>query len=208
MHECIGTICRVQPLLLGVNAAERWDGLRRFAGSGGSNAWLWWALIPIALVAVVGVGVWIVHRSRQERRRWAEFRTRAKQVGLRDPEFRLLRFMVRRSELRGPATVYTIESTFGRVVTRLMRSKKVSAMSEKARSDLDSILESIGEKLGFELPLVAEEPEVLTRSEQIAVGSSLLITVPGVAAPFAATLTENEPERLLVETETPVDVRP
>ena len=190
-----------------MTALDRWYALQNVWSPGGGSAWLWTTVILVTLVACAALAAILGYSYVRRRKKWATFAAHGTKAGLREDEVELLRHMAGLIKLRTAVTIYTSEGLFNQAVARLTRHRRTAAMSDRIRANLDVLVESMREKLGFRPPL-EETSEVSISSRQIAVGSSLFITPPGRSEAVGATVLETDRSAFIVETAEALECRP
>ncbi len=207
MHGCSSITEYFRPLMFEASAVDRWGGMRSFTSSaGGSSGWVWWVLIILALALAGGVVIAAVWKYGQMYRRAFAFRRRSDDAGLRAEEIKLIRHIARLSGVKDFVTIFTSDSAFDRGVDRLTRSAKVAAMSEAMCANLNTMLGSLREKLGFKQSF-DDGSKAVSSSRQIAQGSRVFITQPGGTGPVEATVVSTRPSEFVVEADEPLTGR-
>ncbi len=189
----------LRPTGQGVTALDRWHGLQAPWSPGGGAAWLWTTVMLLTLVACAALAAILGYGYVRRRKMWTTFTAHGTKDGLSEDEVKLLQHMAGLIKLRNPVTIYTSEGSFNRAVTRLMRHRRTVAMSGSMRANLNALVASIREKLGFRPPL-EETSEVSISSRQIEVGSSVFVTLPGHSEAVGATVLETDQSAFIVET--------
>ncbi len=194
-----------EPLARGASAIDRWSGMRSFtSGSDGGMSWVWWIIIAVVLLAVIILAYLLIKRmsGRRATPGGDEFRRRGIELGLREQELKLLKHITRLLVLKNPASIYTSQSVFRDGIDLLMRSEKVTAMTDRMRAGTSALLESIREKLGFQRPF-DDGSEVAVNSRQVAAGAKVYITTPDNFESVEAVVVETGPSEFELEADVP-----
>ena len=204
MHGCSPITDCFRPLMSEVSAVERWRGMRSFTSSTGElSGWVWWVLIILVLALAAVVAIAVVWKYGRMHRLAAEFRRKGDDAGLRMEETKLLRHIAKLSGVKNSATIFTSYDAFNRGIDLLMHSAKVAAMSEAMCANLNTMLESLREKLGFRQTF-DDGSKAVSSSRQIASGSRVHITRPDGLSPVEATVASTGPSEFLVEADEPL----
>lgn len=204
MHGCSSITEYFRPLMSDFSAVDRWRGMRSFTSPvGGISGWVWWLLIILALILAAGVVITTVWNYRQMRRRAAAFLRRGDDAGLRTEETKLLRHIAKLSGVKDSDTIFTSCDAFDRGIDQLMHSAKVTAMSEAICANLNNMLESLREKLGFKQPF-DDDSKAVSSSRQIAQGSRISITQPDGTGPVDAIVVSTGSSEFVVEANEPL----
>jgi hypothetical protein len=186
------------------SAVDRWHGVRSFTSSADKSSGLvWWVLIILALALSAVVVIVAVWKYGQMRRKAAGFRSAGDQAGLRTEEMKLLMHIAKLSGVKNIAVIFNADVAFNRGVESLMHSAKVAAMSEAMCANLNTMLGSLREKLGFE-QIIDDGTKAISSSRQITTGSRVFITLPGSDGPVEATIVSTRPSDFLVEADEPL----
>lgn len=203
MHGRLSIMDYFGPMLQ-VSPIDRWGGVRSFTSSADkSSGWVWWVLVILALVLSAAVVIAAVWKYGQMRRKVAGFRRAGDQAGLRTEEIKLLMHIAKLSGVKDITTIFNADGAFNRGLDRLMHSARVAAMSEAMCANLNTMLRSLREKLGFE-QIIDDGTKSISSSRQIALGSSVFITLPGGDGPVEATIVSTGPSEFLVDADEPL----
>jgi len=162
-------------LLAQLDAMSKWEAARRRSDAPSDVAWLWYVLAAIVAVFVVATVVYLVVRGlRRRAEAWAELERQGNKRDLTKAGLLLLSRIVKRSSLKSPTTVFTLESAFDRGASSYLQSSHFARLSEQSKGDTLDLMESLREKMDFATQ--ASGASSRSGSRQISEGASLTIS--------------------------------
>jgi len=177
---------------------DRWRGMRNSGGSGGYANLLWWTLVALGLLAVVGLIASLIHLRRRERRKWARFAELCRQPGLREREIVLLERLARHAGMKDPGVIFADEDAFNAAALGFLTAQPVAALPDRSQFDLQNMMISVHAKLGFGAVDEGDELDIIRSSRRIEIGSKVFISPIGDRKSVKATVTANSRTELVL----------
>jgi hypothetical protein len=196
-------INRLGTLAQGVSAIDRWEGMKVISKTGRNPNVLWWVLVSLGTLAVMGVIAGVIYAYVQKLRKWKKFKTAGRNAGLRDNDMVLLERLARLGGLKNPSSMLTDEDVFNTAALSLMSSERIINVSQEVQESLQASFSSIRGKLGLGVVSGDEATDEFTSSRQIEEGSRVFVARMGGRESVEATVARNSrSELLLTATET------
>ena len=155
-----------------LSQAQRLQGLRSLARTGGGGGALAAALYLLLAVAAAALAILLVRGLLHRRRTWRGFDEHARRLGLRPEERELLALVARTARLRPPEAMFSSEAAFDAGVGKLLAGPRIAGLSPEMRESTRSLMALLREKLGFQRP-PEEHPPLATYVSRIPVGTRL-----------------------------------
>ena len=198
--------------ILALTPVQRWEAIRRFNSS--FMAERGFILIGIIAMVILTVLLFVISfkRTRQERKSSEKlFIEYAEKRGLTVLEYQILLETARKAGLKRNESIFTLATAFDRGTAR-MRENLVGQQTAKERKQLERILSSLREKLGFKEEssysrgLSAKSKRLSSR--QIPVGKTVHATRRKAedSEAIEATVVKNSDTELTVRLTTPVTI--
>jgi hypothetical protein len=160
------------------------------------------AVIFLSLALTAVLAVLVVMQLRRESQVKTRFNRRCEELGLDPLEKRMLTVLAKTSYLKDPRSIFIDESAFEESLSVLVSSRKVSSLSQGARQQMSTTLDSLLIKLGFQKHVHGKDG--ITSSRQISEGTKVTIGYAGVTDEMAAVVCKTSSLEMVIEPEVPV----
>ena len=194
-------------ILADLNALERLNAMSsRFGGGMNTGQWVAVSLVVVLLSAGALVGlVTLFRRLRQVRRFRQAFGVHSERVGISERERHVLWAMARAARLRNPEAIYTSTVAFESGESALLKSARITIMSEDRRRGITGIIELLREKLALAGQEHTGDGMGPADTSAIAEGEELSVVYRGDAAELTVQVRESTADTLVVEPSAPVE---
>ena len=156
------------------------------------------ALIPLAIATVA---IFAFRRRGGKKNRQAAFFLECERTGLSSEEQQVLQAIAALSGLKHHEAVFTMEAAFSDAAAALLKSERMQAVNQAARTYVKITIDSLREKLGFQ---VQADQNVITASRQIPAGSKVDIAHRARTQSCDGKITLNDASGFSVLPESPI----
>ncbi|MCP4377253.1 MAG: hypothetical protein GY794_13890 [bacterium] len=185
-------------LAQGVSAVDRWKGMQTITKTGRNPNVLWWVLVSLGTLAVMGIIAGVIYAYVQKHRKWQRFKTIGLNAGLRDKDMLLLERVARLVRLKNPSSMLSDEDIYNAAALGLMSTEQITNASEEVQKGLQASFSSIRRKLGLGVLSTDEATDEFRSSRQIKEGSRVFVSRMGARESVEATIARNSRSELLI----------